>query len=107
MTSIPQYQQIALGAILLLIDDEDFLHGYTNGYETFHVYHPNEERRVDTSTLLFLLKNGWNAGQTDQWNTGYIIGWLAALYEQEDGQFAFSTSISAPCEAEWEERESA
>ena len=92
-------QQIMLGTMLLLINDADFLHGYDNGYETFHTYHPKEEA-VDTSTLLFLLKNGWNAGHSDQWVTGYIMGWLAAFYEQEKGQLALSTSVSAPCDRE-------
>ncbi len=109
MTTIQQqHQQIALGTTLLLIDDEDFLHGYDNGYETFHTYRSKEEA-VDTSTLLCLLRNGWNAGHNnDQWNTGYIVGWLAAFYEQENGQFALSTYVSASREKpEWKKEKSA
>ncbi len=97
MTHLP-LQQIALGNTLLILDDEDFLHGYTNGYENSHTYHPKGEEGIDTSTLLFLLKNGWDAGHTDQWNTGYIMGWLAAFYEQEAGQFALSTYVTTSCE---------
>ncbi len=101
-----QQQQVTLGNTLLMIDDEDFLRGYNNGYETSHAYHQKEDA-VDTSILLFLLKNGWDAGHTDQWNTGYILGWLSAFYEQEDGQLALSTYVSVVCEPEWEESESA
>ncbi len=102
MTMIQQRQQQAtIGNALLMIDDEDFVSGYhegyenchvyhhkEEGYENCHVYHHKEEEGVDTSTLLFLLKNGWDAGHSDQWNTGYIVGWLAAFYEQEHGQLA-------------------
>jgi len=102
-----QQQRVAIGNILLILDDEDFLRGYTNGYETSHTYHPKGEG-IDTSTLLFLLKNGWDAGHTDQWNTGYIMGWLAAFYEQEAGQFALSVYVSTHYDPEWaEERERA
>lgn len=49
---------------------------------------------IGTNTLLFLLKNGWNAGPSDQWTTGYIMGWLVAFYEQEDGQSERSTDVN-------------
>ena len=99
-------QQIALGTTLLLIDDADFLQGFDNGYETCHTYHPKGEA-IDTSTFLFLLRNGWDTGHSDQWNTGYIMGWLAAFYEQEKGQLALSTYVSALRNPEWKERKSA
>lgn len=92
MTSIQQ-QQVAIGKTLLLIDDKDFLPGYTDGYETFHAYRSKGDG-VDSSTLLFLLRNRWDTGHTDQWNTGYIMGWIAAFYEQENGQFTLSTSLN-------------
>ena len=84
MTMIPQRQHLAgIGTVHLSRDDEDFVSGYQEGYNTYKTYHDNEEG-VDTATLLFLIKNGGNAGRSDPWNTGYIVGWLAALYEQED-----------------------
>lgn len=99
MTMLKQQQhQATIGNALLLIDDEDFVYGYHEGYETYQTYHHNKEGGVDTSTLLFLLKNGWDAGHSDLWNTGYIAGWLAAFYEQEDGQFALSTYMITCCE---------
>lgn len=86
MTMI-QPQQATVGTTFLIIDDEDFLHGYHEGYTTCQTYHHNKES-LNTSILLFLLKNGWDAGYSDHWNTGYIVGWLAAFYEQEQGQLA-------------------
>ena len=90
-------QQVMIGTIHLLIDDEDFLRSYRNGYETFHTYHSKEES-MDISTLLFLLRNGWDAEHSDSWMTGYIMGWLAAFYEQEEGQFALSTDETRLCD---------
>ncbi len=95
-------QQVMIGTIQLLIDEKDFLRGYSNGYDTFHRYHSKEEC-IDTSLLLFLLKNGWNAGHSDLWMTGYIMGWLAAFYEQEAGQFALSTDETLLCDTSREE----
>ncbi len=89
--------QVMIGTMRLLIDDEDFLRGYRHGYETFHTYHSKEES-IDTSTLLFLLRNGWGAGHSDVWMTGYIMGWLGAFYEQEEDQFALSTDAPLLCE---------
>ena len=78
-------QRATIGTAFLTISDEDFVQGYHEGYTTYQNYHSQEDA-VDTATLLFLIKNGWDAGHSDQWNTGYITGWLAAFYEQEQGQ---------------------
>jgi hypothetical protein len=76
----------SLGKRQVLIEDEEFMRGFNIGYDTFHAHHTQDDEMIGTTTLLFLLKNGWNAGMSDQWTTGYIMGWLAAFYEQEDGQ---------------------
>ena len=53
-----------------------------------------KEECRDTTLLLFLFRNGWGAGQSDMWMTGYIMGWLTAFYEQEDGQLALCISVA-------------
>ncbi len=87
-----EYPMLSIGTRTILSEDEDFVHGYTNGYETHHTYHQHNDL-LDTSTLLFLLRNGWDAGHSDEWNTGYIMGWLAGFYEQEAGQLALSMNV--------------
>ncbi len=87
------HQQVVIGTVHLHIDDKDFLHGYSNGYKMFHTYHSKEEC-LDTALLLFLFRNGWGAGHSDTWMAGYIMGWLAAFYEQEDGQLALCISVA-------------
>ena len=100
MQQLHHLQQVMIGTIHLLIDDEDFLRGYTNGYETFHIHH-SKVGCIDTCMLLFLLRNGWDAGHSDSWMTGYIMGWLAAFYEPEEGQFALSTDETRQCDTSW------
>jgi len=92
-----QQHDILLGSIQVHIDDNDFVYGFEEGYDTFHAYHSKEER-IDASIFLFLLKNGWGVGHSEMWTTGYILGWLAACYEQERGQLALSSGVSSvPC----------
>ena len=97
MTTQPSFQHqsqyITIGTIPLLIEDKEFVSGFERGYESYHTYHQHGEV-IETSTLLFLLRNGWNADHTDMWTTGYIMGWLAGLYEQENGQFALCMPIT-------------
>jgi len=111
MTHIVQQQQqqvVVLGTIQVLVDDTAFVQGYETGYGTYHTYHAQQDDGViEVSTLLFLLRNGWNVGQSDQWNTGYIMGWLAAFYEQEKGMFALSTYVANVGDAERDSRQQA
>lgn len=84
---------VALGAMFLLIEDEEFIGGFEHGYDIYHTHHQHGEV-IETGTLFFLLKNGWNADQSEMWTTGYIMGWLAGFYEQEDGQLALYIPVT-------------
>lgn len=86
-------QQVALGTILIMIEGEEFIGGFESGYDSYHTYHHRDEV-IETSTLLFLLKNGWNGDKSEMWTTGYIMGWLAAFYEQEEGQLALCIPVT-------------
>jgi len=87
----PQY--ITIGTIPLLVEEKEFIGGFDSGYDSYHTYHQCGEV-IETSTLLFLIKNGWNGDHSDMWTTGYIMGWLAAFYEQEDGQLALCVPLT-------------
>ncbi len=101
-TAWSHLQQVSLGTRQVMVEDEEFVHGFDTGYDTCHTYHhhTHTDEVMSTDTFLFLLRNGWGAGRSDQWTTGYIMGWLAAFYEQEEGQLALSTDVSAPCDRE-------
>lgn len=76
----------------MLVEDEEFARDYDLGYETYHRYHRDEV--IDSALLLFQVRNGWNDACSDMHNTGLLLGWLAAFYEQEDGQLALSVSMT-------------
>jgi len=99
MTTGPhfQQQQVSLGATLIMIEDEEFIGGFETRYDSYHTYHQQGEV-IEISTLLFLLKNGWNGERSEMWTAGYIMGWLAGFYEQEDGQLALSVPVTQQCE---------
>ncbi len=88
----------SLGIRQVLIENEEFMRGFDTGYDIYHTHHTQDDEVIGTTTLLFLFKNGWNAGQSDEWTTGYIMGWLAAFYEQEHGMLALSMSVTQQCE---------
>ena len=88
---MPQVQQhtILIGNKAIAVEDDDFVQAYNAGYDTYYRYH-REDEVIDASLLLFQLRNGWNGERPDMWTTGYILGWLAAFYEQEEGQLVLS-----------------
>ncbi len=96
MAQVEQYR-VSIGNKSILVEDEEFAHAYDAGYETYHRYHRDDDV-IDSAILLFQLRNGWNGGCSAMWTTGYIMGWLAAFYEQEEGQLAFSVYLSESCE---------
>ncbi len=99
MTTESQFQQVFPGTVTIAEEDEEFVNGFDRGYKSYHTFHLQGEI-IETSTFLFLLKNGWNAGTSDMWNTGYIMGWLKGFYEQEDRQRVRSTYICGRSDGE-------
>jgi hypothetical protein len=85
---------VTIGNKTVCIEDEEFVRGFETGYDAYRMYHRRDDEVICTHTFLFLLKNGWNAGQSDQWITGYITGWYAAFHEQEHGQLALSVEVN-------------
>lgn len=92
MTHVQQ-QRASIGNRSVVVEDEDFVRAYNAGYETYYLYHRDDEV-IDVSLLLFQLRNGWNGERSDMWTTGYIMGWLGAFYEQEDGQLALCVPVT-------------
>jgi len=87
MAQVQQQHRVSIGNRSVLVEDEEFVYAYDAEYETYHRYHRQGDV-IDSAILLFQLRNGWNERCSEMWNTGYIMGWLAAFYEQEDGQLA-------------------
>jgi len=92
MPQVQQSHMISIGNKSVLVEDEEFARAYDVGYETYHRYHRDEDV-IDSAILLFQLRNGWNGDRSDMWTTGYLLGWLAAFYEREEGQLARTVDI--------------
>jgi len=92
MTHIQQ-QVICIGTRSVLVEDEDFARAYDVGYETYHRYH-RDDNVIDSAILLFQLRNGWNDTCSEMEHTGFIMGWLAGFYEQEEGHLARSIDVT-------------
>ncbi len=93
MAQVQQPHVVSIGKRAVLVEDEDFARAYDVGYETYHQYHRDDDV-IDSAMLLFHLRNGWNDACSAMWTTGFIMGWLAAFYEQEEGQLALCVSVT-------------
>lgn len=75
----------SLGELTLHLGDPDFLAGYEYGMQHYEQWY-RDELTVDDSLLLSLLRNGWDGSRySDMWQTGYITGWLFALFAHATG----------------------
>jgi len=97
MEQIQQPHRVSIGNRVVLVEDEEFVLAYDAGYETYHRYHRDDDV-IDSAILLFQLRNGWNSECSEMEATGFIMGWLAAFYEQEEGQLALCVSVTQHCE---------
>ncbi len=84
---------VSIGKMSVLVEDEDLVQAYDAGYEAYNRYHRQDDV-IDASLLLFQLRNGWNSECSDMWNTGYLMGWLAGFYEQEQGVLALCMAVT-------------
>lgn len=72
--------RLSLGQITISVDNPDFRHGHEQGVRQYEQWH-RDDRFIDAAMLLFLIRNGWGSQRySDMWQTGYIVGWLGALF---------------------------
>lgn len=89
MTTIHYPTLMTLGNMSVLVEEVDFVQGYHRGYENYVQYHRNDEA-IEAALFMALVRNGWNETTSAMWQTGYILGWLAAFYGQEEGHLQLS-----------------
>lgn len=76
---------LPLGHLSITLDDPDFQRGYEHGLQQYEHWHRNE-LTIDSSLLLSLVRNGWGSQRfSEMWQTGYIVGWLSALFAHAYG----------------------
>ena len=89
------HQELELGNNHLLDNDAEFTSGFSNGnlfyYDTN--FHPSEPLSCQT-VYQFMREHLSDHRDSDRWNAGFVVGWLAALCENR--RDFFFTSIILP-----------
>ena len=76
---------LSLGHLSITLDDPDFRHGYEQGRDQYDQWH-RDDLTIDAALLLSLVRNGWGSQRySEMWQTGYIVGWLSALFTHAYG----------------------
>lgn len=76
---------LPLGQLSISLDDPDFCNGYEQGIYQYNHWH-RDDLTIDAAMLLSLVRNGWGSQRySEMWQTGYIVGWLGALFTHAHG----------------------
>ena len=89
MTQACSYK-MSIGDKTVLVDDDEFVRAYDKGHATYYRYHRNE-KVIDVALLAFQVQSG---SGSEMHPIGAILGWLAAFFEQEEGQLARSVAVN-------------
>ena len=81
---------MSIGSKTVLVDDEEFVRAYDKGHATYYRYH-RDEQVMDVALLAFQVQSS-----SEMHHIGAILGWLAAFFEQEEGQLARTFEVHAP-----------
>jgi hypothetical protein len=81
-----------IGDKTVLVDDDEFVLAYDQGHATYYRYH-RDEKVIDAALLAFQIQSG---SGPEMRPIGAILGWLAAFFEQEEGQLARTVDIHTP-----------
>lgn len=79
----PHQHTLHLGSTAICVQDDEFQHGYQQGYQRFHQMHAR--RQVDDHTIAtFLAGATTNTMASARENAGYITGWFSALLRRQE-----------------------
>ncbi len=92
------FSHVTLGAIKhILLDEsevEEFVCGYDQGYASAYDETPHNNNLLSLSHVLMQVQNNWNHAVSPVVCAGFLVGWLALFFEQEQGEFARTQSVS-------------
>jgi hypothetical protein len=77
-----QRRNVSVGQGCIVMTSEDFV----NGYQAGHLSYMLEARTVmvtDEALMTLIADRFANKDQSERYNAGYIVGWLAALVCKE------------------------
>ena len=85
LTVEPTENLLSLGQVVITLDNPDFYNGYEQGIHQYNQWH-RDDLTIDAALLLALVRNGWGSQRySEMWQTGYIVGWLGALFAHAYG----------------------
>ena len=70
---------LVLGTTPILVEDHLFGEGYQRGYATF-TERQQRDPMTDMQVYEFIVRTILTITSTDRYNTGYLVGWIAALH---------------------------
>ncbi len=98
MTDIP-FPHVTLGTTKhILLDEsevEEFIRGFDDGYESSYYETPHDNCMLSLSHVLMQVQNSWNHAPSPVLYAGFLVGWLALFFEQEQGEFARTQDVSS------------
>lgn len=74
---------------------DEFAEGYSNGYLYYYDTNYQLPRPLTTKSIYtFMTANLFDQQATNQWNSGFVFGWISALCENNPAFFFASIIIS-------------
>jgi hypothetical protein len=74
-------EQKQVGNATIAVVDDEFFNGYQTGYLRY-ITEYRGKLLADTGIYAFIAYQCLNIRHTDRWNSGYVTGWFAALFEK-------------------------
>ncbi len=93
--------RMSIGGKTVLVDDDEFVRAYDKGHATYYRYH-RDEKVIDVALLAFQVQSG---SGSEMHHIGAILGWLAAFFEQEEGQLACSIEVNGTNDIDTDEQD--
>lgn len=74
-------EQHVIGNAIIIVTDDHFCNAYTVGYLTYRLDYQGKTMN-DTDIYEFIVQHLRDVRNTDRWNAGYVLGWVAGMHEK-------------------------
>lgn len=74
-------EQHRIGNAIILVADDDFCNAYTAGYLTYRLDYQGKTMS-DNDIYEFIVQHLRDVRNTDRWNAGFVLGWVAGMHEK-------------------------
>lgn len=74
-------EQHVIGNAIIIVTDDHFCNAYTVGYLTYLLDYLGKAMS-DNDIYEFIVQHLCDVRNTDRWNAGYVLGWVAGMHEK-------------------------